>query len=94
MRQSPTGCIVLQSPRDLFRGAFLLLNAPLQLPANRIGFQQAGFSVGQLRIVQEVITLVIFGPFAMIYLKEPFKFDYVWAAFCMVDAVFFIFRAA
>ena len=94
MRQSPTGCIVLQSPRDLFRGAFLLLNAPLQLPANHIGFKQAGFSVGQLRIVKEVIRLVIFGRFAMIYLKEPFKFDYVWAAFCMVDAVFFIFRAA
>ena len=66
----------------------------LQVPANRIGFQQAGFSVGQLKIVQEVITLVVFVPFAMIYLKEPFKLDYVWAAFCMVGAVFFIFRGA
>ena len=66
----------------------------LQVPANRIGFLQAGFSVGQLKIVQEVISLVVFVPFAMIYLKEPFKLDYVWAAFCMVGAVFFIFRGA
>ncbi len=66
----------------------------LQVPANRIGFQQAGFSVGQLKIVQEVITLTVFVPFAMIYLKEPFKADYLWAACCMVGAVYFIFRAA
>ena len=66
----------------------------LQVPANRIGFQQAGFSVGQLKIVQEVITLAVFVPFAMLYLKEPFKLDYVWAALCMVGAVFFIFRGA
>ena len=66
----------------------------LQVPANRIGFQQAGFSVGQLKILQEVITLAVFVPFAMIYLKEPFKADYLWAACCMVGAVYFIFRAA
>src|SRR5215207_8231053 len=52
----------------------------LQVPANRIGFQQAGFSVGQLKIMQEVITLAVFVPFAVIYLREPFKLDYVWAA--------------
>jgi uncharacterized protein (DUF486 family) len=65
----------------------------LQVPANRIGFQQAGFSVGQLKIMQEVITLTVFVPFAMFYLKEPFKLDYVWAGLCMVGAVYFIFRS-
>lgn len=71
-----------------------LFEYALQVPANRIGYQQAGFTVGQLKIVQEVITLAVFVPFAMIYLKEPFKLDYLWAAFCMVGAVFFIFRSA
>jgi len=65
----------------------------LQVPANRIGFRQAGFTVAQLKIVQEVITLSIFVPFAVMYLKEPFKLDYLWAALCMVGAVYFIFRA-
>jgi uncharacterized protein len=66
----------------------------LQVPANRIGFQQAGFSVGQLKIMQEVITLVIFVPFAVFYLQEPLKLDYVWAGLCLVGAVYFIFRSA
>jgi uncharacterized protein (DUF486 family) len=66
----------------------------LQVPANRIGFQQAGLTVGQLKIMQEVITLSVFLPFAMLYMKEPFKLDYVWAALCMVGAVYFIFRSA
>ncbi len=66
----------------------------LQVPANRIGFQQAGFTVAQLKIVQEVVTLSVFLPFAMLYMKEPFKLDYVWAALCMVGAVYFIFRSA
>jgi uncharacterized protein (DUF486 family) len=65
----------------------------LQVPANRIGFQQAGFSVAQLKIIQEVITLTVFLPFAMIYLKQPFKMDFVWAGLCMVGAVYFIFRS-
>ena len=64
----------------------------LQVPANRIGHTQ--FNVGQLKIVQEVITLTVFVPFAMLYLKEPFKLDYVWAGLCMVGAVYFIFRSA
>ena len=64
----------------------------LQVPANRIGFQQAGFSVGQLKIMQEVITLTVFVPFAMFFLKEPFKLDYLWAALCLVGAVYFVFR--
>jgi uncharacterized protein (DUF486 family) len=66
----------------------------LQVPANRIGFQQAGFSVGQLKIMQEVITLGVFVPFAVFYLNEPLKLDYLWAALCMVGAVYFIFRTA
>ena len=64
----------------------------LQVPANRIGY--TSWSVGQLKIVQEVITLTVFVPFAMLYLKEPFKLDYLWAALCMVGAVYFIFRSA
>jgi uncharacterized protein len=66
----------------------------LQVPANRIGFQQAGFSVAQLKIMQEVITLSIFVPFAVFYLNEPIKLDYLWAGLCMVGAVYFIFRSA
>lgn len=66
----------------------------LQVPANRIGYQQAGFTVGQLKILQEVITLSVFVPFALIYLKEPLKLDYLWAALCMLGAVYFVFRSA
>jgi uncharacterized protein len=66
----------------------------LQVPANRIGYLQAGFSVAQLKIMQEVITLTLFVPFAVLYLNEPIKLDYVWAGLCMVGAVYFIFRAA
>jgi uncharacterized protein (DUF486 family) len=66
----------------------------LQVPANRIGFREAGFSVGQLKIMQEVISLAVFVPFAVFYLKEPFKLDYLWAALCMVGAVYIIFRNA
>ncbi|HYF41932.1 MAG TPA: DMT family protein [Ramlibacter sp.] len=65
----------------------------LQVPANRIGFQQAGFSVAQLKIMQEVITLSVFVPFAVFYLREPLKLDYLWAALCMVGAVYFMFRS-
>jgi uncharacterized protein len=66
----------------------------LQVPANRIGYSQAGFSVAQLKILQEVITLCIFVPFAVFYLNEPIKLDYLWAGLCMVGAVYFIFRSA
>jgi uncharacterized protein len=64
----------------------------LQVPGNRIGFQQAGFSVGQLKIMQEVITLAVFLPFSVYFLKVPPRLDYLWAALCMVGAVYFIFR--
>ncbi|MBL0010046.1 MAG: DMT family protein [Nitrosomonas sp.] len=63
----------------------------LQVPANRIGFTV--LSVAQLKILQEVITLAVFVPFALLYLKEPLKLDYLWAALCMVGAIYFMFRA-
>ena len=66
----------------------------LQVPANRIGYQQAGFTLGQLKIVQEVVTLSVFVPFAIYYMGEPLKMDYLWAGLCMVGAVYFIFRSA
>jgi uncharacterized protein (DUF486 family) len=63
----------------------------LQVPANRIGNTQ--YSLAQLKILQEVITLSVFVPFAMLYMDQPFKLDYVWAALCMCGAAYFIFRA-
>jgi len=63
----------------------------LQVPANRIG-HSGGFNVAQLKILQEVITLGVFVPFSVWFLKEPIKLDYLWAALCMSGAVFFIFR--
>jgi uncharacterized protein len=62
----------------------------LQVPANRIGYTQ--LSLGQLKILQEVITLVIFVPFAVLYMNQPLKLDYLYAALCMMGAVYFIFR--
>lgn len=62
----------------------------LQVPANRIGHAQ--FSVGQLKIMQEVVTLTVFVPFAVFYMNEPLKWDYLWAGLCLVGAVYFIFR--
>ena len=62
----------------------------LQVPANRIGFRV--MSVGQLKILQEVITLAVFVPFAVLYLKEPLKLDYLWAGLCLLGAVLFMFR--
>ncbi len=64
------------------------------MPANRIGYQQAGMTVGQLKIVQEVITLTVFVPFAVVVMREPLRLDYLWAALCLVGAVYFIFRGA
>lgn len=62
----------------------------LQVPANRIGY--TSFSLAQLKITQEVITLAVFVPFAVFYMDEPFKLDYLWAALCLMGAVYFIFR--
>lgn len=63
----------------------------LQVPANRIGYTE--LSLAQLKIMQEAITLAVFVPFAMVYMDQPFKLDYIWAALCLVGAVYFIFRA-
>jgi len=64
----------------------------LQVPGNRIGFA-SGMSLAQLKITQEVITLAVFVPFAMLFMNQPFKVDFVWAGLCMVGAVYFIFRS-
>ena len=62
----------------------------LQVPANRLGYGR--FTLGQLKIMQEIITLAVFVPFAVFYMKEKVKLDYLWAALCMGGAVYFIFR--
>lgn len=67
-----------------------LLEYLFQVPGNRIGY--SAYSLSQLKILQEVITLSIFVPFAMIYMGTPFKLDYLWAGLCLVGAVYFIFR--
>jgi len=63
----------------------------VQVPANRIGYG-AGISLAQLKIMQEVITLSVFIPFAVLYMNQPLKLDYVWAGLCLVGAVYFAFR--
>lgn len=62
----------------------------LQVPANRIGY--GALSLPQLKIMQEAITLAVFVPFAVFYMREPLKWDYLWAACCIMGAVYFIFR--
>ena len=62
----------------------------LQVPANRIGFTE--MSLAQLKIMQEAITLVVFVPFAILYMKQPIKLDYLWASLCIMGAVYFPFR--
>ena len=74
----------------LISSGIALFDYLLQVPANRIGYQQ--FSVAQLKIIQEVVTLTVFVPFAWLYLDQPPKLDYLWAALCLVGAVYFVFR--
>ncbi len=62
----------------------------LQVPANRMGSQY--FSLAQLKIIQEVITMIVFSGFALFYMKESLRWDYLWASLCLVGAVYFIFR--
>jgi uncharacterized protein (DUF486 family) len=62
-----------------------------QVPANRIGY--TALSLSQLKILQEVITLVVFAPFAVLYMRQPIKLDYIWAGLCLVGAVYFVFRS-
>lgn len=64
----------------------------LQVPANRIG--ATGFSIAQLKIMQEVITLAVFVPFAVYYMNQPVKLDFLWAGLCLLGAVYFVFRGA
>jgi uncharacterized protein (DUF486 family) len=63
----------------------------LMVPANRIGYTE--LSLPQLKIMQEAITLTVFVPFALLYMKQPFKLDYLWASLCILGAVYFIFRS-
>lgn len=62
----------------------------LQVPANRIGFQY--YSLGQLKIIQEVITMIVFAMFAVFYMKQPLRLNFLWASICLVGAVYFMFR--
>ena len=63
----------------------------LQVPANRIGY--TAMSLGELKIMQEVITLAVFVPFAVVYMGQPLKLDYLWAGLCLMGAVYFMFRS-
>ena len=67
-----------------------LIEYCFQVPANRIGFSQ--LSLAQLKILQEVITLAVFVPFAVLYMQQPIKLDFLWAGLCLMGAVYFIFR--
>ncbi|MFZ4379408.1 MAG: DMT family protein [Polynucleobacter sp.] len=68
-----------------------LMEYAFQVPANRIGYHY--FNLGQLKIAQEVVTLSVFVPFAVFYMGEPFKTDYIWAGLCLLGAVYFMFRS-
>jgi len=70
--------------------AIALFEYLLQVPANRIGHTQ--LNLGQLKIIQEVVTLVVFVPFAAIYMREPVRLNYLWAGLCLCGAVYFVFR--
>ena len=63
----------------------------LQVPANRIGY--TALSLPQLKVMQEVITLTVFVPFAVLYMKQPVKLDFLWAGLCLMGAVYFVFRS-
>ena len=74
----------------VFSWAIAFFEYALQVPANRIGFQY--YSLGQLKIMQEVITMIVFAGFAIFYMKQPLKLNFLWAGLCMVGAVYFMFR--
>jgi len=79
--------VVHRSRRELGHAFFEYL---LQVPANRIG--SSALSLPQLKIIQEVITLTVFVPFVLLYMKQPLKWDYLWAGLCLCGAVYFVFR--
>ena len=64
----------------------------LQVPANRIGY--SALDLGQLKIIQEAITLAVFVPFAVIYMRQPLRLDFLWASLCLCGAVYFVFRGS
>lgn len=84
MNAKPLPLIILMS------WGIALFEYMLQVPANRMGIHY--FSIGQLKIIQEVITMAVFAAFAFLYLKQPLKLDYLWAALCLVGAAYFMFR--
>ncbi len=63
----------------------------VQVPANRLGYQT--LNLAQLKVTQEVITLIVFVPFSVYFLHQPLKLDYLWAAICLIGAVYFVFRS-
>jgi hypothetical protein len=71
--------------------AIALFEYLLQVPANRIGY--TALNLGQLKVLQEIISLSVFVPFALVYMKEPLKLDYLWAGLCLIGAAYFIFRS-
>lgn len=75
----------------IFSWSIAFFEYALQVPANRIGFKY--YSLPQLKIIQEVITMSVFGVFCVLYMKEPLKLDFLWASLCLVGAVYFIFRS-
>ena len=75
----------------LISWAIALMEYIFQVPANRLGFSV--MSLGQLKILQEVITLAVFVPFAIIYMQQPIKLDFLWAGLCLMGAVYFMFRS-
>lgn len=75
----------------VFSWGIALFEYLLQVPANRIG--AAELSLGQLKILQEAITLTVFVPFVLLYMGQPLKLDYLWAGLCILGAVYFVFRA-
>lgn len=76
----------------LFSWGLAFFEYVFQVPANRIGFNDANISLAQLKIIQEVITLCVFIPFAVLYMKQELSLNFLWAGLCMVGAVYFIFR--
>jgi uncharacterized protein (DUF486 family) len=74
----------------LFAWGIALFEYLLQVPANRMGYTV--LSLGQLKMLQEVIAIAVFVPFAILYMKQPLKLDFLWAALCLVGAVYFVFR--
>lgn len=73
--------------------AIALIEYSMQVPANRIGFLSGAYSLAQLKIIQEVLTLLVFIPFAIFYMRQPITLNFLWAGICLSGAVYFIFRS-